>query len=185
MVDSMSEDHARRIVVYGVTGSGKSTTAQTISHATGVPCYSVDDLTWAPNWVEVPREEQRRRIESVCAREEWILDGAYSKWIDIVFARADLIVALDFPRWLSLGRLFRRTLTRVISKQLVCNGNQESVWLMCSRDSILVWHFRSFRRKRQRMRQWSMHSPGPAVYRFEHPKDLQAWCATLRPADLR
>lgn len=167
--------------MYGVTGSGKSTAAQKVSVATGVPWYSVDDLMWEPNWVPVSPEEQRSRIGAICAGEEWILDSAYAKWMDIVLARAELIVALDFPRWLSLGRLCRRTVTRVVGKQVVCNGNRESLRKACSRDSILVWHFRSFRRKRRRMRQWSADSPGPVVHRFERPGQLQAWVAKLRP----
>jgi adenylate kinase family enzyme len=185
MVDSMPADHVRRIVVYGVTGSGKSTAARKISVATGVPWYSVDDLMWEPNWTPVSREEQRRRIEAICARGEWILDAGYSQWMDIVLARAELIVALDYPRWLSLARLLRRTATRIASKRLVCNGNRESVRKACSRDSILVWHFRSFRRKRQRMRQWSAASPGPAVYRFDRPGQLETWFADLRAATAR
>jgi len=69
---------ARRILVYGVTGSGKTTLAERISQATGIRWHSVDDLTWEPGWVEVPADEQRRRIEAICAGPEWILDTAYA-----------------------------------------------------------------------------------------------------------
>jgi adenylate kinase family enzyme len=37
-----------RILVYGVTGSGKTRLAESISAATGIPWYSIDDLTWEP-----------------------------------------------------------------------------------------------------------------------------------------
>src|SRR5581483_8653448 len=94
---------ADRILVYGVTGSGKTTTAAHISERTGLPWHSVDDLTWEPGWVEVPVDEQRRRIAAICAGERWILDTAYGTWREIPLARADLIVALDYPRWISLG----------------------------------------------------------------------------------
>lgn len=169
-----------RIVVYGVTGSGKSTAARRISAATGLPWYSVDDLTWEPNWVAVPTEEQRRRIARICAREEWILDTAYGKWLDIPLARADLIVALDYPRWLSLARLIRRTVARAVDQRPICNGNRESIQTTLSRDSILVWHFKSFQRKRRRMREWDADPSGPAVRRFGRPKALEAWIRTLR-----
>jgi hypothetical protein len=58
---------------------------------TGPPWHSVDDLTWEPNWVVVPDDEQRRRIGEICAGAEWILDTAYGKWREIPLARADLI----------------------------------------------------------------------------------------------
>lgn len=44
----------RKVLVYGVTGSGKTTMAEAISKATSLPWHSVDDLTWQPGWVEVP-----------------------------------------------------------------------------------------------------------------------------------
>ncbi|HEY3895663.1 MAG TPA: hypothetical protein VGL88_09870 [Pseudonocardiaceae bacterium] len=67
-----------RILVYGVTGSGKSTLAARIAERTGLPWYELDDLMWAPGWVAVPPSEQRRRVETICAGERWILDTAYS-----------------------------------------------------------------------------------------------------------
>jgi len=89
---------ARRIFVYGVTGSGKTTLAEQLSVVTGVPWHSVDDLTWEPGWVEVPGDEQRRRIQAVCDGHEWILDTAYGQWLDVPLARVELIVGLDYPR---------------------------------------------------------------------------------------
>lgn len=172
---------ARRILVYGVTGSGKSTAAQLISQVTGLPYHSVDDLTWEPNWVMVPPDEQRRRIAEICAREEWVLDSAYGKWRDIPLARADVIVALDYPRWLSLARLLRRTTARMIDKRPICNGNRETLRTALSRDSIIVWHFKSFKIKRRRMRDWTADPPTPSVRRFERPRELAAWIRTLRP----
>jgi adenylate kinase family enzyme len=95
----------------------------------------VDDLTWEPNWVVVPIDEQRRRIEETCAGEEWILDTAYGKWRKIPLDRAELIVALDYPRWLSLSRLIRRTLARLVSRRTICNGNRETLRTLASRRS--------------------------------------------------
>lgn len=106
-----------RILVYGVTGSGKTVLAARVAAQTGLPWHAVDDLTWEPGWVPVPTEEQRRRIAAICAGERWILDTAYGHWIDIPLARTQLIVALDYPRWLSLGRLVRRILLRSVDRR--------------------------------------------------------------------
>jgi adenylate kinase family enzyme len=35
-----------RVLIYGVTGSGKTTLAQKVADRTGLPFHSVDDLTW-------------------------------------------------------------------------------------------------------------------------------------------
>jgi adenylate kinase family enzyme len=172
---------ADRIFVYGVTGSGKTTMAARIAERTGLPWHSVDDLTWEPGWIEVPPEEQRRRVAAICAGEQWILDTAYGKWLDVPLARVEVIVALDYARWRSLSRLVRRTLLRALDHRAVCNGNHETFRQAFSRDSIVVWHFRSFARKRDRIRAWAADPAGPAVIRLTSPRTTRRWLETLRP----
>ncbi len=173
------ETAPERILVYGVTGAGKTTLAARLAQQTGLPWHSVDDLTWEPGWVEVAPDEQRRKIEAICAGQRWILDTAYSRWLDIALARCELIVALDYPRWLSLGRLARRSVVRAINRRTICNGNTESFRQLLSRDSIIVWHFRSFARKRQRINEWSAAELGPTVVRFTSPSATRRWVEGL------
>ncbi|KDN23111.1 P-loop NTPase family protein [Amycolatopsis rifamycinica] len=168
-----------RILVYGVTGSGKSTLAARIAERTGLPYHPVDDLTWEPGWVPVPDDEQRRRLGEVCAGERWVIDSAYSKWKEIALARAQLVVGLDYPRWLSLGRLLRRTAVRALTRERICNGNVESLRQVFSADSIIRWHFTSFARKRQRIRAWAASPDGPAVVRLTSPRETRRWLETL------
>jgi len=172
---------ARRILVYGVTGSGKTTLAERVSAATSIPWHPVDDLTWEPGWVEVAQDVQRSRIADICAGEAWILDTAYGRWIDIPLARAELIVALDYPRWISLQRLVRRTVRRTLRGTLICNGNRESLRIALSKDSILAWHFKSFERKRRRIQRWVDQPGGPAVVRFTRARQAEEWLRELSP----
>ena len=168
-----------RILVYGVTGSGKTSLARRISARTGIPWHSVDDLAWEPDveWVPVPVEEQRRRIEAICAHDEWVLDTAYGSWLDIPLGRVELIVALDFPRIVSLVRLTRRTIARSLDGRRICNGNRESFRHAVSRDSIILWHFKSFRRKRHRIRAWASDPSAPEVVRLTSPRQAEHWLA--------
>ena len=152
--------------------------ARRIAERTGLPWHSVDDLTWEPGWIAVSADEQRRRIAAICAGERWILDSAYSAWIDVPMARAQLIVALDYPRWRSLGRLIRRTMLRNLDRQPICNGNTESFRQILARDSIIAWHFRSFARKRDRIRAWAADPPGAGGVRLTSPAAARRWLAT-------
>ena len=129
----------------------------------------------------MPEEEQRHRIAEIAAGDEWVLDSAYGAWLDVVLPRAELVIGLDYPRWLSLQRLLRRSVRRRLDQQLICNGNTESWRGLVSRDSIVWWHFRSFRRKRTRMRSWASARGGPEVLLFGRPRDLEAWLRALQP----
>ena len=168
---------ARRILVYGVTGSGKSTLARTLGELTGIRATSVDDITWSPGWVPMPTDEQIAYFDALTQRDEWLLDSAYGIWRDLVVERADLVVALDYPRLVSLGRLLRRTATRIVDRQEVCNGNHERVRGLFARDSIVLWHFTSFRRKRAEIRRLASAASGPSVIRLRRPADARALVA--------
>ncbi len=52
--------------------------------------------------------------------ERWVLDTAYGAQLDLVLPRAELVVGLDYPRWLSLARPIRRTVSRVITREPIC-----------------------------------------------------------------
>jgi adenylate kinase family enzyme len=170
----------KRILMYGVTGSGKSTLARRIGVRLGLPYHPVDDLTWEPGWVPVPEEVQRERIASICSGDEWVLDSAYGSWMDVPLARADLIVGLDLPRLLSLGRLVRRTFRAVVRHEPTCNGNYETLRnAVFDREAIIYWHFRSFQRKRRRMRTWHADPAMPQAVLLRSPAEVERWFAAL------
>jgi adenylate kinase family enzyme len=174
--------HHRRIVVHGVTGSGKSTLAARLSGLTGIPLVPVDDLLWRPGWVQLGPAEQVEAIRPVVERSEWVMDACWGATRAMVLARTDLVVALDLPRWVSLSRLVRRTAVRLVTREAVCGGNAESWRATFSRDSIVVWHARSFARKRAMTQQWATDAGPPAVVRFGTPAQVEAWLRALERA---
>jgi adenylate kinase family enzyme len=170
--------------VYGVTGSGKSTLARRVGERLGLPYHSMDDLTWEANWDPVPPDVQRERITAICATDAWVIDSAYGIWSDIPLARADLIVGLDLPRWRSLSRLLRRTVGNVAHGTETCNGNRETFRLsFLSKESILWWHFRSFKRKQRRMRLWHADPDVPETVLLRSPAEVEHWMAALPVAE--
>jgi adenylate kinase family enzyme len=171
---------ARRVLLYGVTGSGKSTLARSLAEATGLAWTDVDQHTWRPGWTPVPDEEQRAYFATVVARDSWILDTAYSGWRDLVWSRVELVVALDLPRWRSLLQLLRRTATRVLTREPICNGNVETLRQALSSDSIVRWHFRSWARKRAQIEAWATDPGGPTVVRLRSRREVDAWLAGVR-----
>jgi adenylate kinase family enzyme len=169
----------RRILLHGVTGSGKSTAAARIAERLGLPLLLADEVGWLPGWVQRDEGEQRAMVAAATAQREWVLDSTYSKWRDAVSGRPELIIGLDYPRWFSLQRLIRRTARRIVTGELVCNGNRETLRKALARDSIVVWHFRSWKRKRRTMRAWAADATAPPTLLFRRAAELDAWIEAL------
>lgn len=166
--------------MYGVTGSGKTTLAQQLGETLGLPWHSVDDeIGWLPGWEERPRDEQRELVERIVAAEQWVLDTAYSHWREVVMPRTELIVALDYPRLVSLARLLRRTAHRVLTGAATCNGNRETLRQVLSSQSIVAWHFRSYASKRRQIATWTADASAPPVVQLRSPRQAEAWLASL------
>lgn len=172
----------RRVVVYGVTGTGKSVLAQRLAALAGSTYVPVDDLMWRPGWVQLTPPEQVEAITPVAAGEAWVMDALWSATREVVLPRTDLVVALDLRRSVSLGRLLRRTASRLVSRAPICGGNTESWRQTFSRDSIVVWHVRSFASKRETIAAWCADPGGPPVVRFTTPRQVEAWLRRLDAA---
>lgn len=171
---------ARRILCFGATGSGKSTMASELSRVLQLPLTLVDDLCWEANWVQAPAEVQDAHIISALHADSYVIDSVYRRHNAIALDRVDVVVALDYPRLISLARLIRRTARRIRTRELVCNGNVETLGRALGRDSIVLWHFRSWRSKRVRMRSWHDDEKVPPVVLLRRPRDAEALLAAIR-----
>ena len=174
---------ARRILCFGATGAGKSTMASELSRVLGLPLVLVDDLCWEANWVQTSVEVQDERIIGALHGDSYVIDSVYRRHNVIALDRVDVIVALDYPRMVSLARLIQRTARRIRTRELVCNGNIETLGRALGRDSIVRWHFRSWRSKRERMRAWHADEDVPPVMLLRRPRDARALLAAMREID--
>jgi len=141
----------QRISVVGTAGSGKSTLASELADLLQVPHLELDSVYHQAEWTPLPRDEFRARVERFVAQDGWVADGNYSTVRDLVWRRADTVAWLDLPRHLVMRRLLRRTLSRVMTRQELWNGNRETVRGFFSLDpeqSILVWAWTTHARNR-------------------------------------
>jgi adenylate kinase family enzyme len=172
--------NARRVLCYGVTGAGKSTAALQLGHLLELPVHLVDEeIGWLPGWVSRPVTDQIDLATRMSAEESWVIDSAYGSWLAPVLTRAEVVVALDYPRWLSLARLVRRAVRRAATAERMCNGNVETWGRLLSADSIIRWHFQSYARKTARIRAWAADPDIVPVVRLTHPRELDALISAL------
>lgn len=97
-----------RILVIGSAGSGKSTLSQQLSEQLQLPIVHLDKYYWKPNWIPTPNEEWDQFIIEATNQEQWIMDGNYSRTLDLRMKRADAIIFLDMPRLLCIYRIIKR-----------------------------------------------------------------------------
>jgi adenylate kinase family enzyme len=138
----------RRVEVVGPSCSGKTTTARRLAAILGVPYVELDALHHDAGWTEAPAEVLQERVRAAldAAPDGWVVDGTYfGKLGTLVLDRADTIVWLDIPFRTAIRRVLWRTLRRAVKREELWNGNRESLRLAFSRDSIVLWVFRTHR----------------------------------------
>ncbi|WP_374992007.1 AAA family ATPase [Rhizobium sp. Pop5] len=105
---------ARRIMVIGCSGGGKSTLAQKLARHFGLTYLSIDrDIRWLPGWVERSKDEQRQRIVERIAADRWIMDGTNPSTFDIRLPRTDIVIWVRMPRLLCLWGALTRWLKHI------------------------------------------------------------------------
>jgi len=168
----------RRVTVVGTTGSGKTVLAWRVSERLGLPFFDLDALYWGPRWTPYPLDQFRDSVRQALSGDAWTAGGNYSRARDIVWARADTLVWLDYALPLILWRLLRRTTRRILTREELWAGNRETFRAQfLSRDSLFLYALRSHSRQR---RQYPIALSQPehahlAVLRFGNPRDAQRW----------
>jgi len=99
----------KRVIVVGTSGSGKTTFARQLAQRRGWAHIELDNLHWEADWQEADLETLTARVTHAMQADSWAMDGNYSKISHLTWPRADTIIWLDYPRWLVMGRVIRRT----------------------------------------------------------------------------
>jgi adenylate kinase family enzyme len=170
---------AERILVAGVTGSGKTTLARRIGEMWGLRHVEIDGLFHGPNWT--PRPEFLDDVRAFAAEDRWITEWQYtSKGTDEILApRAQLVIWLDYPYPLVRRRLLLRTLKRRLLRVRLWNGNVEPpLWrrdAWTGENDILRWQKNTRTKWSERMPRIEATHPHLDVVRLDHPRALEAW----------
>ncbi len=107
-VDKPASDKFSRIMIFGRSGSGKSTFALALHKSTRLPLHHLDKYFFTKNWAERDTHDFLSIQQSIVNEDFWIIDGNSIKSLEMRYARADLVMHLNYPRWICYWRVFKR-----------------------------------------------------------------------------
>ena len=163
-----------------MSGAGKSTAARRIAGRLGLEFHEMDALAIGPGW-STPTDFVPT-MQRIIARPGWVIDSwGYEAVRDLLWAAADAVVWLDYPRRVVLPRVVRRSVRRTVTAERIFGGNRETVtsWF---RRSHPVWHaVRTFGYRRDYLATRTAATPHLTVVRLRGPAEFERWFAELSP----
>ena len=171
-----------RIVVVGTPGSGKTWLAAEIARRLGIAHIELDEIHWGPGWSAPTVECFRTAVTQATAAEAWVVDGNYGSVRDIVWGRAQSLVWLDYPLWLSFWQLWGRTIRRLVTREELWGRNRETFrGQFLSSDSLLLHAIRTHRPRRAKYAELLANPPYNrlSVVRLRSRAEVAEWLAGL------
>jgi adenylate kinase family enzyme len=172
-----------RVMVVGTSGSGKSTFSRRLSAKLGLKDIELDALFWGPDWTQTPQPEFRLKIERAMEDHSgWVIHGNYSKVRDITWKKATTLVWLDYSRRVVFWRVFKRSVTRILTREPLWSGNTETFRkTFLSKDSILLWSFQTYKLRKEQYEELTKASEFSHlnIIRFKDPGEAAKFLAEL------
>ncbi len=88
---------AKRIVVIGTSGTGKTFLGSKLSIILGMKFVDLDDINWLPGWKQRSDEDFIECIKKELSCDEWVVSGNYSRANKYIWPQADMITWIDLP----------------------------------------------------------------------------------------
>jgi adenylate kinase family enzyme len=170
---------SQRIVVAGISGAGKTTTAAAIATRLQLPHVEIDALFHGPGWTE--RESFLDDVKRFVAEPRWVTEWQYPAARSLLLERAELMVWLDLPTRTSMWRVVSRTVRRRVRRTSLWNGNLEPPLrtFFSDPEHIVRWTWAHRDDVRTRVAAVVASHPDLPVVRLTSGQEVQRWLSRL------
>lgn len=164
-----------------MSGAGKTTAARRVGHALGLPFHEMDPLAIGPDWSTRPALVAD--VDAILRRPAWIFDSwGYPQVRDAMWAAADTVIWLDYPRRVVLLRLLRRSLQRSWRRERLFGGNVERWRGWLERDHPF-WHaVTTFGARRAYLAGRTARATHLRTVSLRSPAEFEDWLGNALPA---
>ena len=100
----------KRIMIIGCPGSGKSTLSKQLAMKLKLPLVHLDQIYWKSNWQPISDELFDELLLHEVQKDEWIIDGNYSRTISMRLEACDTVIYLDYHRMTCLLGVIKRVI---------------------------------------------------------------------------
>jgi adenylate kinase family enzyme len=162
----------KKIMIFGIPGSGKSTFASKLSKKLNIPVEHLDSYFFIENWVERDKQDFLQIQQKLVSQENWIIDGNAISSLEMRFAKADVALYFRFSRLLCLWRVLKRFLhKKQIGKAVGCSSKISWKFL------CYLWNFNT--RVEPILLELQKKYPHVQVYERRSLKEVEAWTSSL------
>ena len=171
----------QKILIIGCSGSGKSTLARALGRRLGLSTFHLDRVYWRAGWQPSSDQEFDERLARIIALPRWIIDGNFSRTLELRLGHADTVIHLDFARWRCLWGAAKRCF-------LCCNFESRPRPDMADgcperwdwEFIEWIWNFRAIHHE-QTLRMLELHAERLSVITLRTPREIDAFLKTVQP----
>lgn len=87
----------KKVIIIGCPGAGKSHFAKKLHRMTGIPLYHLDLIWHKPDKTHISRADFDERLNEIFQEDAWIMDGDFSRTMEIRMQACDTIILFDIP----------------------------------------------------------------------------------------